>query len=73
MCQRGVSAARPGPGGLGRAGGNEPVLGFGLSGEERGEGRPVGPAAHERERGGSWASEGTRPSGPEMREGEREE
>jgi len=35
------------------AGGNVPVLGFGPSGEERGEGRPVGPAAYERERGGS--------------------
>ena len=53
--------------------GKEAKLGFGPSGEQRGEGRPVGPAARERERGGGWASEGTRPSGPEMREGEREE
>ena len=53
--------------------GKEAELGFSPSGEERGEGRPVGPAARERERGGSWASEGTRPSRPEMREGEREE
>ena len=35
--------------------GKEAELGFGPSGEERGEGLPVGPAAHERERGGSWA------------------
>ena len=49
------------------------ILGFGPSGKEREEDRTIGLVAHERERGGSWASEGTRPSGPEMREGEREE